>query len=149
GLTQMFEASSPQRPATNSSALLTSPHLGLTSPPIPAEALAKIPLNSGFQGSRIAHHYVSVDESQAERERGRRKITSSVDNEDDDEFGAAPPALLAKLRGRQRERDSVERFKEISVTRPPTKGKRGRQPKNRLVEPLYPLIHEESFSIAI
>ncbi|KAF3941055.1 hypothetical protein ABW19_dt0204261 [Dactylella cylindrospora] len=149
GLTQMFEASSPQRPVTGSSVLPTSPRLGFTSPAPPKEPLTNAPRSSALQvPTPVANHYVSVEESQAERERRRRKISYPEDAEDDDEFGIAPSGLAAKLRNKQREKDSIEQFKEISVARPPPlpkgTGRRGRPPKNRVLEPLLPPSDERS-----
>ncbi|KAF3932952.1 hypothetical protein ABW20_dc0102130 [Dactylellina cionopaga] len=136
GLTQMFEASSPQRPAANSSAIPTSPHLGFTSPAIARELFPNAPPSSG-----VANRYISVEESQAERDRRKKKITY-LEGGDDDGFGPKPPELISRLRNNFRTKDSVEQFKEISVVRPKPEGRvpgrRGRPPKNRVVEPLLP-----------
>ncbi|KAF3920304.1 hypothetical protein AA313_de0209771 [Arthrobotrys entomopaga] len=130
GLTQMFEASSPQRPVTRSSLLPTSPHLGLTSPTAARDSLPPPP-KSGAVSSR----YISVEESQEERERRRKKLSYPEDGDRD--FGPRPPELVSRLGNQIREKDSVEQFKEISVARPKPQGprRRGRPPKNRL-EPL-------------
>ncbi|KAJ6261494.1 hypothetical protein Dda_4164 [Drechslerella dactyloides] len=132
GLTQMFNASSPQRPVTNSSAILTSPHIGITSPITPRERFS-IP-----RSNIVANSYIPTGESQAAREAREKKITYH----DDDEFSAEPPEVAARLRRQRREKDSVEQFKEISVARPVPRvrepGRRGRPPKNRMVEPLLP-----------
>ncbi|EPS39860.1 hypothetical protein H072_6352 [Dactylellina haptotyla CBS 200.50] len=134
GLTQMFEASSPQRPATRSSIMPTSPRLDMSSPAAPREPITNPPRSSG-----AVSHYISVEESQAERERRRKKLALPEDTEDRD-FGPKPPELVSRLRNRIREKDSVEQFKEISVARPKPQGRvpgrRGRPPKNRIVEPL-------------
>ncbi|KAK6354655.1 hypothetical protein TWF696_003795 [Orbilia brochopaga] len=132
GLTQMFDASSPQRPVTNSSAMLSSPHIGITSPITPRERLPT--LQSGI----VASSYINTTESQAFRDARDKKISYH----EDDEFCAEPAEVAARLRRQRREKDSVEQFKEISVARPAPRarepGRRGRPPKNRTVEPLLP-----------
>ncbi|KAF3919105.1 hypothetical protein ABW21_db0205911 [Orbilia brochopaga] len=132
GLTQMFDASSPVRPATNTSAILTSPHIGLTSPITPRERPPTL------RSSIVANNYIGTNESQALRDARDKKLSYP----EDDEFCAEPAEVAARLRRQRREKDSVEQFKEISVARPAPRarqpGRRGRPPKNRIVEPLLP-----------
>ncbi|EWC47426.1 hypothetical protein DRE_00394 [Drechslerella stenobrocha 248] len=134
GLTQMFEATSPPRPPTDSSAMLTSPHLDPLSPGTPRKSP-----NARHNRGGLANRYISVEESQAERERRQRRMSYP---EEDDGFGRDPPEIVRRVREQQREKDSAEQFKDISVARPqprtPQPGKRGRPPKHRTLEPLLP-----------